>query len=267
MNHMKKLLATLLAITLLATLGLASAGTTDRLDSIKAAGQLVFATSPDYAPYEFQDKDGQVVGSDVELAKYIAAQLGVALVIEPMDFDTVIASVATGKVDLAVSGISPTDERKISMDFSRGYHSEGDQVLMILKANASLYKTLEDFDGKTVAAQNGSLQQSLVAEQLPNAKMEPIVKIPDGIMMVMTGKVEALAIAGNVATQYMSNYPDLTLCEAKFVYENDGEAVAIPLGSPKLVEAVNAIIEEVLASGKYLAWLDAAIQLNNSLNK
>lgn len=266
MKHLKHLFIALTALALVLGTGAALAESGDRLDSVLASGKLVFATSPDYAPYEFLDGEGMVAGADVELAKHIAKQLGVELVIEPLDFDTVIASVATGKVDLAISGISPTEERKQSMLFSMGYHSEGDQVLLVLAKNAEQYKALEDFSGKSVAAQNGSLQQALVQEQLPGAKMENIIKIPDAIMMVMTAKVDALAVASNVADQYIKNYPELVIAGPKFDYHNDGEAVAIPLGSPKLLEKVNEIVKDVVDSGQYLVWLDEAIQLNNSLN-
>ena len=70
----------------------------NRLEQIKQAGKIVFVTSPDYAPYEFIDLDkmgqgdDQYVGADIELAKYIAQELGVELEIHPMDFDSVLAS-------------------------------------------------------------------------------------------------------------------------------------------------------------------------------
>ncbi len=263
MTLIKKLLCAAMALMMILSLGLAQA---EHLDSVKSSGKLIFATSPDYAPFEFLDGEGNVVGADVALAQHIAKELGVELQIEALDFDTVVASVATGKVDIAISAISPTEERKQSMLFSMGYHSEGDQVLLVLSKNADQYKALSDFDGKVVAAQNGSLQQTLVNDQLPAAKMEPILKIPDAIMMVMTEKVDALAVAYNVAEQYIKNYPELVVAEPKFDYQNDGEAVAIPLDSPALLEAVNAIVQEVVDSGLYLTWLDEAIQLSNSLN-
>jgi polar amino acid transport system substrate-binding protein len=267
MKPMKKLLSALLALTLMMTMPLALAAGEDRLQSVKSTGKLVMATSPDYAPYEFLDLEGKPVGADISLANFIAEKLGVKLVIEAMDFDTTLAAVATGKVDLAISGISPTDERKLTMDFTRGYNSEGDQSLLILSKDAETMKALADFEGKLVAAQNGSLQQTLVQEQLPLAKLEPIIKIPDAIMMLLTGKVDAVAIASKVAAQYIVNYPELVLSQAKFDYTNEGEAVAVPLGSPQLLAAVDEIVAEVVASGQYLVWLDEALVMMNTINK
>ena len=267
MKPMKKILCALLALTLMTGISLALAAGEDRLQTIKANGKLVLATSPDYAPYEFLDLEGKPVGADISLAKHIAQKLGVELVIEQMDFDTTLAAAATGKVDLAISAISPTDERKLTMDFTQGYNSEGDQSLLILSKNAETFKTLKDFEGKLIAAQNGSLQQTLVQEQLALATLEPIIKIPDAIMMLMTGKVDAVAIASKVAEQYIANYPDLVLSQAKFEYANEGEAVAVPLGSPQLLAAVDEIVAEVVASGQYLVWLDEALVLMNTINQ
>ena len=182
---MKKLLCVCIALIFALSATAAMAESTDRLAKIKADGKLVVATSPDYAPYEFLDKDGNPVGCDMALAQYIADQLGVKLEIQPMDFDTVLAAISTGSVDLAIAGMVPKEERKEAMDFSDIYYNDGNQIILIRKDDAETIKTLADFKGKTVAAQNGTLQQTLVTEQLPDATMEPITKVPDAIMMLM----------------------------------------------------------------------------------
>lgn len=265
---MKKLLIVCMALIMLFTVtGAMASAPADRLAQIKAAGKLVVATSPDYAPYEFLDKDGNPVGADLSLAKYIADKLGVELAVESMDFDTVVAAIGTGKVDLAISGMVPKEERKEKMDFSDVYYNDGNQIILILKANADTLKTFADFKGKTVAAQNGTLQQSLVAEQLPDAVMEPITKIPDAVMMLMTKKVDGLALASVVADQYIANYPDLVKCETPFDYTSLGVAAAVVKGETSLLEAVNEAIKEVVDNGLYYQWMDEAIELNNSLNQ
>ena len=86
------------------------------VDAIKQKGKLVVATSPDYAPFEFQalvDGKNQVVGADVDMAQAIADELGVKLEISSMSFDNVLTSLQTGKADLAIAGISATDDRQI----------------------------------------------------------------------------------------------------------------------------------------------------------
>ena len=266
---MKKLLCSVMALVMLFafTTAVAEKAPANRLEKILAEGKLTVATSPDYAPYEFLDKDGNPVGSDMTLAAYIAEKLGVELVIEAMDFDTALAAISTGKVDMAIAGLVPKEERKEMMDFTDLYYDDGNQVILILKENAESLKTLADFSGKTVAAQNGTLQKELVETQLPDAKLELITKIPDAIMMVMTKKVDGLALANVVASQYIANYPDLTVCETAFEYKSLGVVAAVVKGETELLEAVNAIVKEVVDEKLYFQWMDEAVQLSNSMNQ
>lgn len=263
---MKKLISLCVALVMLVAASSMAEGT-GRLEKIMADGKLVVATSPDYAPYEFLDTEGNPVGADMALAQYIADQLGVELEIQSMDFDTVLAAVSTGKVDLAIAGMVPKDERKEVMDFSDIYYNDGNQIILIRAEDAETYKTLADFAGKKVAAQNGTLQQELVTEQLPDATFEPIAKIPDAVMMLMSGKVEGVALASVVANQYIANYPDLMICETPFEYEALGTAIAVVKGETALLEAVNGIVAEVVESGIYYQWIDEAVQLNNSMSE
>ncbi len=102
-----------------------SNGSQSAVEAIKQKGKLVVATSPDYAPFEFQslvDGKNQVVGADIDMAQAIADELGVKLEISSMSFDNVLTSLQTGKSDLAVAGISATDERKEVFDFSIPYY-------------------------------------------------------------------------------------------------------------------------------------------------
>ncbi len=263
---MKKLLAGLLAALMILSLTTVSLAA-GRLDKIKEAGKLVVGTSPDYAPYEFPGPDGKPVGADMEFAKFIADELGVELVVESYSFEAVLAAVAAGKVDIGLAGMDPTPERKSSMDFSDIYYNETVQVILIHKDNADKLKTLEDFAGKKVAAQNGTLQQTLVTEQLKDSELSLITLIPDGIMELLTQKVEGLALASVVAEQYVENYPELVICESKFDYTSSGIAAAVPKDEPELLAALNAVVAKVVEGNLFYQWMDAAVELNNSMNK
>ncbi len=241
-----------------------------RLDLIKAAGKLVVATSPDYPPYEFIDltKTGQesYVGSDIELAKYIAEQLGVELVIEAMDFTAVQAAVTQGKADLGISGLSYLPERAESMELSGFYGENTDgQVLIVPKGQESVYNSAEAFAGKKVAAQNASLQFNLVTEQLPGAVIEPISNLNEAVMMVVTGKVDALAASGDNAQAFVKNYDQIAIAAFEFDYSTDGMVVGAPKGETDLIAAVNEIIKKANAEGLYEKWLDEAALLAESL--
>ncbi len=250
----------------------ASAAATNRLEKIKAAGKIVMATSPDFAPYEFQDlsKTGQdaIVGSDIELGKYIAQQLGVKLVIESMDFGAIITAIQQGKVDMAISGLAYKPERAEAMELSSPYNIVGGyQGLLVLKENASKYTKLSDFDGKTIAAQNGSLQYDLTTQQIKTPKMEIISSLNDGIMMLQTKKIDAFAMSGVTGEQFCKNYDILAMSTVKFDYTSKGTLVGMPKGEKELLAAVNKIVEEAESSGKYSQWRTDATALSDKIGK
>ena len=246
-----------------------AAEATGRLKAIKEAGVLKVATSPDYPPYEFEDitKDGQdkYVGADMELAKYIADKLGVKLEIEAMAFDACMAAVSEGRVDMTICGMVPKEERKTTMDFTDIYYNDGDQLIVILKDSADKYKTLADFAGQSVAAQNGTLQYDLVVKQIPDAKCEIVSAVTDGIMMLKTGKVAGIALASVAADNYLANYPDLVACDEKFDYTSLGVVAGVVKNEPEFLAELNSIIKEVEASGLYYQWIEEASQLSNEI--
>ena len=155
MKNMNKVLAGLMAAGLLLTTGCASTSTNSssstsdwytgpgydklyeelgkadvdlskadgKLKDILDKGQIVLATSPDYPPSEFVDDQGNVKGSDIMLAQYIANSLGVDLKVETMDFNAVLTAVDTGKVDIGISGFGYKADRAEQFELSHGYQS------------------------------------------------------------------------------------------------------------------------------------------------
>ena len=208
---MKKLLMFLLLVCSVCLV--TSCDQKSALDEIKEKGKIVITTSPDYAPWEFIDstKSGQdqYVGADIELMKYIADKLGVELEIKATDFDTTLALLQAGSVDLAISGFTYKSERAENYEMSIAYDGEGSQGLLVLTENASTYSTLASLnvDGIKVAGQNGSLQADYVAEYLPNAKLQKVTKIVDGLTYLNAGQVQALAISSTAAESIIATNP------------------------------------------------------------
>ncbi|HIU87667.1 MAG TPA: transporter substrate-binding domain-containing protein [Candidatus Avilachnospira avistercoris] len=240
-----------------------------RLDEILEAGVITMATSPDYAPYEFEDiSSGETVyaGADIELGKYIAEKLGVELQIEAMDFNACQGAVSMGSVDMAISGFAYTEERAENFNISDGYNiKDSDQGIIVLKSRAEELSTKEAFTGMTLGVQNASLQQQLRAEQLPDSKEEIITNLNDGIMMLITGKIDALVCSVPVAEQYCVNYPDLAVSDYLFEYESEGIRILVEKGEDELLEAINEVLAEVNESGIYQQWTDEALELATSL--
>lgn len=246
----------------------------NELDIIKEKGYITVAISPDFAPYEFENlnaEDGQtVVGCEVELAKYIAEYLGVELKIESMDFSSCQAAVQSGTVDFSVSGYAITEDRQKTYNMTEPYKWQDDstgQLIIVKKDEAEKYATADSFSGKKVAAQNGSLQMSLVEEQLPDdITIEPISTLNDGILSLINDKIDCMACAGDTALQYVKNYPDkLAIAAFKFEYTSKGNSALIMKGNDALLAAINEAIQAAVKEGKLPVWREEAVALAESL--
>ena len=268
MKSLKKMFA--LALAMILALSLCSAAMADEVEEIQKAGVLSVALSPDFSPMEFVDstKEGQeqYVGFDVSLAKYIAEELGVALDIQAMSFDACQTAVAMDAVDMSISGYSWTEARAENFELSDYYYAgdnETEQVLLIRGADAEKYTTAESFNGQDVGAQNASLQQMLVEEQLPDANLQIIGEIGVGVMELQAGNIEALAVAKGNGEQIIANNPDLVICSWEFEVAAEYEANVIMMhkGDTALLAAVNAALAKAYESGYYGEWYDAALEL------
>ena len=93
---------------------------------------LIMGTNASFPPFEYRDDSGEVAGFDVEMAKEIARVLGMSFKVEDMNFDSLPAAVSSGKITMAVAGMTVTDERKENVDFSDGYYTST-QVIMVQK--------------------------------------------------------------------------------------------------------------------------------------
>mgnify|MGYP001634580627 FL=1 len=245
------------------------------LEKIKADGVLTVALSPDFSPMEFVDssKTGQdqYVGFDVTLAKYIAENLGVELVIEPMSFDASQTAVYTGTVPMSISGYSWTEERAANYELSDYYYAgdnETRQALLIRKDDADKYSSPEALAGQDVGAQNASLQMQLVTEQLSGANPVAIGDITVGVMELKSGNIEALAVAYGNAEMIVDANPELTICTWEFDVKAEYSANVIMMGKgeTELLDAVNALLAQAKENNLYDGWYKDAVELGKSEN-
>src|SRR5699024_8130275 len=159
----------------------ANNGSGDKLEDIKAAGELTIGTSPDYPPLEFyvldENGDRQIAGSDIALAQAIADEIGVDLNIRATDFNGDIANVESSSVDMGISGFTFTEQRADVMDVSEGYLQEstlGYQSLMMQKDMAEKFDALVEIEEANLidGAQGGSIQFELAANLTEEANIK-----------------------------------------------------------------------------------------------
>jgi polar amino acid transport system substrate-binding protein len=260
---MKKLIVLTLAV--LMVLGL-FAGCQPADNSGKPV--LKVAVSPDFAPMEFVDptKTGQdkFVGFDISLAKFIAEELGMTLEIVPLDFDACQAAVATGKVDMSISGYSWTADREDKYNLSDYYYAgenETVQVLITLKKNAGKYTTADSLKGVKVGAQGASLQEGLVKAQLPNSTLVPFTDINTGLQQLKKGDFEVMAVAIGNANALINNNPDIIMSGFQFVVDEKeaNNLILLQKGADELTAKVNAALAKAKAAGYYDTWYEEAL--------
>ena len=232
------------------------------LSKIKASGKIVVGTASGYPPYEFVDitsADQKVIGVDMELAQAIADELGVELEIQDMTFSALLASIPAGTIDIAIAGVSPTDERKETMDFSDSYLF-AEQAVIINKTDADKYKTFEDLKGATLAAQKSTTQEKLIQELLPDNPLTSLDHVPECILELKNGKVDGVVVESIVGQQYILADDTLQFAEANFDRKKESAAV-VDKGNEDLLEIVNKVIKEHQDAGDFETWVTTYSQI------
>ena len=245
---MKKLILFITSIITVFTLtACSSSSSKNKLEEVKSKGKIVLGVSPDYAPYEFlttENGNKKVVGADIYLAEQIAKKLGVEVEIQEMGFDSLIASLNANKVDMVISGINPTDERKKAVDFSDVYYT-GKGIFVVNKDSDEI-KSVDDLKNKKVGVQKGSTYETYAKEQL---------------------KIDVVLIPDDVAKIAMNKYSDIKI--SSFTADNDPEATGMAIAFKKgkndsnkeLLEQVNAVIKEIQEKKEFEQQLDKYAQI------
>ena len=259
---MKKFFAMLLALITVLSMTACSAGES-KDEGIKTVtpGKLTVALSPDFAPMEFVDptKEGQdmYVGFDVSLAKFIAEQMGLELVIMPMSFEACQTAVYSGTVDMSISGYSWTEKRAANYNLSDYYHAgdnESEQTLITLASNGDKYATAEGLKGAKIGAQNASLQQDLATEQLPDSELILFTDLGTAVLQLKSGDFDCIAVADGNADAIIAANPDIAKTGFNFFVDEKltGNVILMQKGNDALTEIVNQILAK--ASEHYETW-------------
>lgn len=227
------------------------------MQQIKDKGVLVVGTASGFPPYEFIDtsKEGkEVTGIDIALAQKVADKLGVKLKVQDMNFSALLSSIAANKIDIAIAGIDPTEERKKAVDFSDIY-LPGKQTILIRKEDAGKFKTLDDFNAVTMGAQKSTIQETLVKKEIPKAKAVSLDKVPDLLLELKNHKVDGVAVQNIVAAQYLLFNPDIIDSGIAFKDGKVNSAVAVPKGNEDLIKVINEAIKENTDNGNFDKWV------------
>lgn len=245
---MKKILAIVLML-MLAVSGMAMADT------------LKMGTNASFPPYEFYDDEtGEIVGIDAEVAAAICAALGYDLEIVDMDFTSIIPAITTGKVDFGMAGMTVTEERKQSVDFSDTY-AVGIQSIIV--PEGSEIKTVDDLlaegANKKIGVQEGTtgdLYCTWDIEDEGNGTIERFKNGTDAVLALTSGKLDCVVIDNEPAKKYVEANPGLVILETEYTQES--YAIAFAKDS-ELTEKVNAVLVSLIEDGTVQAIIDKYI--------
>lgn len=273
--------ATLLAVSLLAACGSGTEGDASAESSaagknesatlfaslpadIQKAGTIQVGSDLAYAPMEYLDDSGDAVGFDVELADLLEPQLGVEFVWNNAQFDGLITQLKSGRIDVAISGMSDTAERQKEIDFVDYYNAGG--VLLVKKGNPAGLKSAGDLCGKTLAVQRGTTAEEVSAAQ--STACEADGKEPLEVLAFDRETEAMLQVKNGRADSGMQDYPIAAYNARTSGGGNDFEIVgdqieAGPLGigvskeDPALRDALQKALQGVMDSGDYQKLIDA----------
>ncbi|HHC9532641.1 TPA: ABC transporter permease subunit [Staphylococcus aureus] len=235
-------------------------------EKIKERGELRVRLSADYAPMEFEhtvNGKTEYAGVDIDLAKKIAKDNNLKLKIVNMSFDSLLGALKTGKIDIIISGMTSTPERKKQVDFSDSYMMTKN-IMLVKKDKVNEYKDIKDFNNKKVGAQKGTEQEKIAQTEIENASITSLSRLPDVILALKSGKVEGAVVEKPVAEAYLKQNPKLGISNVKFNEEEKDTVIAVPKDSPKLLSQINKTIKEVKDKGlidKYMT--NAANAMND----
>ncbi|HHW9669323.1 TPA: ABC transporter permease subunit [Staphylococcus aureus] len=235
-------------------------------EKIKERGELRVGLSADYAPMEFEhtvNGKTEYAGVDIDLAKKIVKDNNLKLKIVNMSFDSLLGALKTGKIDIIISGMTSTPERKKQVDFSDSYMMTKN-IMLVKKDKVNEYKDIKDFNNKKVGAQKGTEQEKIAQTEIENASITSLSRLPDVILALKSGKVEGAVVEKPVAEAYLKQNPKLGISNVKFNEEEKDTVIAVPKDSPKLLSQINKTIKEVKDKGlidKYMT--NAANAMND----
>ena len=209
-----------------------------------AGGKLVMATNAEFPPYEFHDGD-KIVGIDAEIAQAIADELGMELEIEDIAFDSIIPEIVSGKADMALAGMTVTEDRKASVDFSDTYATASQMI--IVKEDSEIAGP-DDLKGVTVGVQLGTTGDIYVSDlEADGTTVERYNKGFEAVQALSQGKIDAVVIDGEPAKTFVSETEGLKILDEAFTVEE--YAIAVKKGNTELLDKVNGALETLKDNG------------------
>ncbi|WP_026506051.1 basic amino acid ABC transporter substrate-binding protein [Butyrivibrio sp. NC3005] len=232
----KKILSAIMAVVL--TASFCACGKSGNDDNT-----ITMATNAEFPPYEYHDNN-KIVGIDAEIAEAIANKLGYKLEIEDIAFDSIIPELSSKKADFGMAGMTVTEDRKKSVDFSDSYASARQSI--IVPENSSISGP-DDLKDKIVGVQTGTTGDLYVTDDLGDDHVERYNKGMEAVQALVQGKIDAVVIDNEPAKVFVSENKGLKILDT--AYAEESYAIAVNKGNTELLDKINKALAELKEDG------------------
>lgn len=257
----KKIIAIVLAVAIVLSLGILAAcsktgGDTEPSTEAPTETQtkkLVMATNAEFPPYEYHEGDA-IVGIDAEIAGLIAEKLGMELVIEDVEFNTIIPGVQAGKYDMGMAGMTVTEDRLKDVNFSDSY-ATGIQAVIVKEG--SDIESIDDLEGKMIGVQESTTGDIYASGDYGD---DHVTKFANGALAVqalLSDKVDCVIIDNEPAKSYVKANDGLKVLDTEYTVED--YAICFAKENTELQEQVNNALKELIADGSVQKIIDKYI--------
>lgn len=213
----------------------------------KKENKLVLVTEAGFAPYEYY-QDGEIVGVDIDIAKYLADSLGLELEVKDVAFDSIINEVKTGKADIGAAGISYSEERAKQVDFTINYATSKQVVIVKNDSTITNIQDLNNIKNLKVAVQLGTVADTYITDNYKNATITRQKKVLAAIQDLKTNKVDCVVLDELPAKEMLKEYNDLKILSDPLFEDNYG--MVVKKGNEELLNSVNQTLEKLKNEGK-----------------
>ena len=250
---MKNKFIKMVSIVMIACMGLAiaSCGKKDKGMTINE-GKLVMATNAFFPPYEYYDGN-DIVGIDAEIAGEVASRLGLELEIQDVEFDSIIAGIQSGKYDIGCAGMTVTEERLQSVNFTTPYATGIQSIIVAEGSEITDLDVLLDGD-YVVGVQQGTTGDIYMSDEVGEDRVDRYNKGADAVLALINGNVDAVVIDNQPAQAFVAANEGLTILDTPYAVED--YAMAINKDNEELLAEVNRVLGEMQADGT----IDAIIE-------
>lgn len=207
--------------------------------------KLVMGTNAEFPPYEYVDDNGKIVGIDAEIAQAVAEKMGYELEIRDMKFDSLITAVQSGNIDFALAGMTVSEERLLSVNFSDTY-ATGVQVVIVKEG--SEIAGIDDLQGKMIGVQSGTTGDIYCTDDYGQEHVKQYDSGALAVAALMNGQVDCVVIDNEPAKNFVKANAGLKILDTEYTVED--YAAAIAKDNQELLDAFNKALAELKAEGK-----------------